>query len=87
MEQKSSLLFALFDEQTGEVLVAHPTKKDVFVTHDHFKELVANAGNKSIEQNCVYTEQQVCTAWAASPSSYSGQICTNWATVRTCRCT
>lgn len=38
MEQKSSLLFALFDEETGDILVAHPTKKDVFVTRDHFKE-------------------------------------------------
>ena len=74
---------AIVDLQTGETLIAHPTKQDVFVTPKHFAKIATGAAD---ETNCTYVTQQVCTQQIPSPSSYTGYICGGWATVQTCNC-
>ena len=74
---------AIVDLESGETLLAHPTKDDVYVTAKHFAKLASGAAE---DTNCTYTSRQVCSSQIPSPSSYTGYICTGWTTIQTCNC-
>lgn len=88
------MLSAVYDEISGEILIAHPTEANVFVNPSHYKEIKSNlkkdaTGNKSlsnmqdIESNCVYTESEVCVNGRWVPPGI--WLCDR-VRVRTCKC-
>jgi hypothetical protein len=86
MEPSAMLTQAVYDWKTGEVFIAHPTKKDVYVTPNHHAEISAKKvdDDKIVDDdNCTYTETVVCSAWIYTPS---GPICTQTTTIKKCNC-
>lgn len=82
-DKKAMMTSAILDAESGEIMVAHPQKEGVFVTTNHFKDLL---GGDHDESDCVYTETQVCAERIQIPGN-PGLVCVRWTTVKTCRCT
>ena len=79
-----NMVEAVFNNNTGETLLAHPTKPDVFVTPTHFQEIIQGGHDDS---NCVYTSETICAEWQASRNpSILGHICVRYRTIQTCSC-
>ena len=74
---------AIVDSKTGQILIAHPSKEDAYVTPAHYAKILKG---EIPETKCTYVETQVCEYWYNDPNSTTGQTCGRWATVRTCEC-
>jgi predicted peptidase len=82
METTTFLINAVYDTKTGEILLAHPQDENVFVTANHYNELISDKEQRP-RTNCIYTERTVCTQ---SVFTGSGPICTQTMVVKTCNC-
>ncbi len=91
------MLNAIYDHESGEILIAHPTKENVFVHPSHFNKIISEAakeshlksssGSEAAEKNCTYTQTEICTQY--EPSHIPGEIgwfCTQVTKVQTCNC-
>lgn len=47
METTSFLVNAIYDIKTGEILLAHPKDENVFVTQNHYNELISDKGENN----------------------------------------
>lgn len=81
---KKSLINAVYDTKTGDVLLAHPTDANVFVTVGHYNEITT--GMHAQNSKCVYTEEIVCSIYVKDPNG-PGMICAREQKVKTCECT
>jgi hypothetical protein len=82
--KKRLLINALYDTKTGDILLAHPTDSNIFVTVGHYNEI--KTGMHTQDSKCVYTEEIVCTLWTKDPNG-PGMICSKEKKVTTCECT
>lgn len=74
---------AIFNHATGDTVVAHPSKANVYVTSSHFREIIEGGHDDSA---CVYTTEVACVQWDYSIPSAPRGICVQTRESKTCTC-